>query len=77
MAATVFDYEKAIAEDGIIQNARRRALDILKPTDAQLEHGLELHRDALVCDCFSFLPQVWSEKSVARVNELRDAEVGA
>ncbi len=77
MAATVFDYEKAIAENGIIQNARRRALDILKPTDAQLEHGLELHRDALVCDCFSFLPQVWSEKSVAQVNELRDTEVGA
>ena len=29
------------------------ALDILKPSPKELEHGLELHRDALVCETYS------------------------
>jgi len=33
------------------------ALSILKPTKKQLEHGLELHRDALVFDTYGFMPR--------------------
>jgi len=33
------------------------ALNILKPTKKQLEHGLELHRDALVFDTYGFMPR--------------------
>lgn len=32
------------------------ALDILKPTKAQLERGLELHRNSLVFDTYGFMP---------------------
>ncbi len=35
---------------------RQLALDILKPSKAELEHGLELHRDALVWDSYGFAP---------------------
>jgi len=37
--------------------ARDQALDILKPTQAQLEHGLELHRHSLVFDTYGFAPR--------------------
>lgn len=33
------------------------ALSILKPTRAQLEHGLELHRNSLVFDTYGFMPR--------------------
>lgn len=32
------------------------ALAMLKPTQAQLEHGIELHRASLVCDTYGFAP---------------------
>ncbi|MEN6301181.1 MAG: membrane dipeptidase [Armatimonadia bacterium] len=32
------------------------ALAMLKPTQAQLEHGLELHRASVVCDTYGFAP---------------------
>lgn len=31
-------------------------LSILKPTKAQLEHGLELHKNALIFDTYAFMP---------------------
>ncbi len=37
-----------------IENARQAALDVLRPTAAELRHGLELHRDALVIDGYGF-----------------------
>jgi membrane dipeptidase len=33
------------------------ALSILKPTQAQLEHGLELHRDSLIWEPYGFMPK--------------------
>jgi len=40
----------------IIQ-ARDAALAVLQPTQAQLEHGLELHRQSLVFDSYGFAPR--------------------
>jgi len=40
-----------------IQHDRQVALDILKPTKAQLEHGLELHANSVVFDCYGFAPR--------------------
>ncbi|MDP7133441.1 MAG: membrane dipeptidase [Planctomycetota bacterium] len=40
-----------------IQQARETALDILKPTEAQLEHGLELHKTSLVVESYGFAPR--------------------
>ena len=39
-----------------IETARQKALDVLKPSPAQLEHGLELHRDSIVVDAYGFAP---------------------
>ena len=35
-----------------IEGARKAILDEIKPTPAQLEHGLELHRESVVCDLY-------------------------
>ena len=37
--------------------AWQRGLDVLKPTQSQLEHGLELHENMFVTDHFGFLPR--------------------
>ncbi len=39
-----------------MKSAYNTALNILKPTKAQLEHGLELHRNSLVFDTYGFQP---------------------
>jgi membrane dipeptidase len=39
-----------------IQKSRDIALDVLKPSPADLEHGEALHRDALVFDAYGFMP---------------------
>lgn len=39
-----------------IKSSYEIALNILKPTKAQLEHGLELHRNSLVFDTYGFMP---------------------
>lgn len=49
--------EVAIRENARIQQARQAALDILKPTPSELEHGLELHRQSLVFDSYGFAPR--------------------
>ncbi|NOZ19910.1 MAG: dipeptidase [Planctomycetes bacterium] len=41
----------------LISNAREKAKAILNATDAQIERGLELHRQCLVCDSFGFNPR--------------------
>ncbi len=46
-----------ITENPVIRRARDAALEILKPTPAQLEHGLELHRQSLVFDSYGFAPR--------------------
>ena len=40
-----------------IQHARNVAIDLLKPTAAQLEHGLRLHADSVVFDSYGFSPR--------------------
>ena len=40
-----------------IVRPRQIALDILKPTAAELEHGLELHAESVVFDAYGFAPR--------------------
>jgi membrane dipeptidase len=40
-----------------IKVARDLAINILKPSRKQLEHGLELHRSSLVFDTYGFMPR--------------------
>jgi membrane dipeptidase len=35
-----------------IQHAREIALDILKPSQSEIDHGFELHREAIVCESY-------------------------
>lgn len=39
-----------------IQDARNVALAILKPSEKELQRGLELHADSLVFDTYGFSP---------------------
>lgn len=43
-----------------IQNAWQRGLEVLKPTDLELERGLALHRELGGCDGYGFLPRVFT-----------------
>jgi len=40
-----------------IEKARQAALDLLKPSRENLEHGLELHRDSLVVESYALPPR--------------------
>ena len=40
-----------------IQHAREVALDILKPSPRDIEHGMELHQNSIVCDSYGFAPR--------------------
>lgn len=40
-----------------IEEARQAALDLLQPSQRDLEHGLELHRNSLVWDSYGFAPR--------------------
>ncbi len=77
MSDHLFDYEKAVAENELIQSTRKQALAVLQPDARQLQHGLELHAASVVCDAFGFLPNVWTEKLVGEMNALLDGQVGA
>ena len=53
------------------------ALKLLNPTKAQLEHGLELHRDLFVMDHFGFLPHdCWNHNMVLLWDELKAKNIG-
>ena len=43
-------------ENEKIQRGWDAALEVLKPSKKDLEHGLELHADALVCESYGFAP---------------------
>jgi len=60
----------------IVRNAWQRGLDVLKPTPAQLQHGLELHARVLACDTFAFLPSGFTQEVSDLWNELKDGQVG-
>ena len=55
-----------------IAAARARARDLLRPTKAQIEHGLRLHRESLVVDAFGFAPYASTRKMVESLNEWND-----
>ncbi len=58
--------------------AWERCLAVLKPTPAQLQHGLELHQNLFVTDNFTFQPGgFWDEEAIQQWNELKDSNVGA
>lgn len=40
-----------------IEKARQAALEVLKPTPVQLQHGLELHAASVVCESYGFSPR--------------------
>ncbi|WP_339922311.1 membrane dipeptidase [uncultured Cyclobacterium sp.] len=40
-----------------MKEAYQVALKVLNPTKSQLERGLELHRNAVVIDCYGFMPR--------------------
>jgi membrane dipeptidase len=44
-------------DNEVIQEARQVALDILKPSKKDLEHGLELHANSVVFDIYGFAPR--------------------
>ena len=59
------------------ENAWKKALKLLDPTPAELEHGLELHRTLFAMDNFAFLPYgTWNEAFVDTWNELKARNIG-
>jgi membrane dipeptidase len=40
-----------------IEHARQAALDVLKPSKRDLQHGLELHANSIVIDAYGFSPR--------------------
>lgn len=51
----------------MLEHCRKLALNVLKPSKKDLEHGLELHRDSLVWDAYGFAPSGWVRDSVQQV----------
>jgi membrane dipeptidase len=60
-------------KNSVIQQARQAALDILKPSKKDLEHGLELHADSLVFETYGFAPRAAVDGDAIR----QAAEAGA
>ena len=65
------------SDNKTIQTAWERGLAVLQPSQAQIQHGLELHASALACDTFGFLPSVFNQEIAVKWAELRDGYVGA
>lgn len=57
-----------------IDECHTRARECLGATDAQVEAGLELHENLLVCDSFGFTPNALSGYGVERVNQAIDEQ---
>lgn len=59
------------------EKAWNSALKVLDPTPAQLEHGLELHRQIFAMDTFCFLPtRCYNRNVIAANNEILEKNVG-
>ena len=41
-----------------IEKARQQALEVLKPSQRDIEHGLELHKNSIVFDAYGFAPRM-------------------
>lgn len=57
-----------------IAQGREAALAILKPTPAQLEHGLELHRQAIVIDTYGFSAAATPDFALLRQAQAQNAD---
>jgi len=44
-------------QNELIHAARGQALEVLKPTKQDLQHGLELHKNSVVFDAYAFAPR--------------------
>ncbi|MBC8869746.1 MAG: membrane dipeptidase [Planctomycetes bacterium] len=60
-------------DNEVIQESRQVALDILKPSQKDLEHGLELHANSVVFDSYGFAPRAAVDGDAIR----QAAEAGA
>ena len=56
MAAGLAPQASAASNDRI-EKARQAALDLLKPSKSQVEHGLELHANSIVMESYGFAPR--------------------
>ena len=56
----------------MIQSRQERARATLGASEAEVERGLELHKNSFVCDCFAFTPGGASRKELAHVNRIID-----
>jgi membrane dipeptidase len=62
----------------VIQSARDAAISILKPTEQELDRGLALHADSVVCDTYGFAPRAAIDGDVvaaAAASGASDAEI--
>ena len=62
-----------VTDNETARAARRAALAALKPTEAELRRGLELHAEALVFDAYGFAPRAALDGDAYR----KAAEAGA
>ena len=56
-AATSAALAQSDTPNETIERARKAALDILKPSQRDLDHGLELHANSIVFDAYGFAPR--------------------
>ena len=47
---------KNMSVEEYMDHCRKLALNALKPTEKELQHGLELHKEAFVFDAYGFMP---------------------
>jgi len=53
-----------------IEKARQAALEVLKPSPRQLQHGLELHAASVVCESYGFSPRAaWDGDALRKAVE--------
>ncbi len=60
-----------------VDTAWQAALRVLQPSQAELEHGLELHRTLGVCDAYGFLPRVFTPRFCEENEAILARGVGA
>ena len=56
-AATSAALAQSTTPNETIERARKAALDILKPSQRDLDHGFELHANSIVFDAYGFAPR--------------------
>lgn len=68
---TIIGHEEQFFMTEQMKQNYETALNILKPTKAQLEHGLELHRNSLVWEPYGFMPRAAVDGAIiaAAINE--------